>query len=107
MHYSFNVGFYNRKGFIISQHPLDSTVPQFWQLVAEQEVQVVVVLSNLDNEDYKPFWPFATNGQMIWDSGYNQVTLSVLSEDDYVPKTICIRLEVTISTKYSLINPVI
>ena len=33
-------GFYNRKGFIISQHPLESTVSALWQLVAEQDVQV-------------------------------------------------------------------
>ena len=68
---------------------------------------MVVVLSNLDNEDYKPFWPSATNGQMIWDSGYNQVTLSVLSEDDYVPKTMHIRLEVIITMNYLLIYYVI
>ena len=28
-----------------------------WQMVAEQEVGVVVVLTNLDNQDYRPFWP--------------------------------------------------
>ena len=50
-------GFYNRKGFILSQHPLDSTISAMWQMVAEQEVGVVVVLTNLDNQDYRPFWP--------------------------------------------------
>ena len=35
-------GFYNRKGFIISQHPLESTVSALWQLVAEQDVQVQI-----------------------------------------------------------------
>ena len=51
------LGFYNRKGFILSQHPLDSTISAMWQMVAEQEVGVVVVLTNLDNQDYRPFWP--------------------------------------------------
>jgi protein tyrosine phosphatase len=46
-------GFYSRKGFIVSQHPLDSTVSALWQLVSEQEVLVMVVLSNIDNEDYR------------------------------------------------------
>ena len=50
-------GFYNRKGFILCQHPLDSTISAMWQMVAEQEVGVVVVLTNLDNQDYRPFWP--------------------------------------------------
>ena len=36
-------GFYNRKGFIISQHPLESTVSALWQLVAEQDVQVLLI----------------------------------------------------------------
>ena len=43
-------GFYNRKGFILSQHPLDSTISSMWQMVAEQEIQVIVVLTNLDNQ---------------------------------------------------------
>ena len=37
----------------MSQHPLDSTVSALWQLVAEQEVMVMVILSNIDNEDYR------------------------------------------------------
>ena len=87
-------GFYNRKGFIISQHPLDSTISAMWQLVAEQDVQVIVVLTNLDNHDYRPFWPSSTNGQMMWDAGFSQFTISLLSQDDFLPRTVRLRLEV-------------
>ena len=50
---TFFSGFYNRKGFIVSQHPLDNTVSAMWQLVSEQDILVMVVLTNLDNEDYR------------------------------------------------------
>ena len=53
-------GFYSRKGFIVSQHPLDSTVSALWQLVSEQEILVMVVLSNIDNEDYR--WAILLQG---------------------------------------------
>ena len=33
-------GFYNRKGFIVSQHPLDNTVSALWQLVSEQDIRL-------------------------------------------------------------------
>ena len=87
-------GFYNRKGFIISQHPLDSTISAMWQLVAEQDIQVIVVLTNLDNHDYRPFWPASTNGQMMWDAGYSQFTVSLVSQDDFLPRTVRLKLEV-------------
>ena len=65
-----------------------------WQLVAEQEVQVIVVLTNLDNQDYQPFWPAGTNGEMMWAGGYRQYTVSVISQDDFLPRTVHLRLEV-------------
>ena len=69
-------GFYNRKGFILSQHPLESTTSAMWQLVAEQEVQVVVVLTNLDAQDYRPFWPNSSASAMMWDGPAGQYTVS-------------------------------
>ena len=66
-----------------------------WQLVAEQEVQVMVVLTNLDNHDYRPFWPAGTNGQMMWDAGHSQYTVSLISQDEFLPRTVRLRLEVT------------
>ena len=67
-----------------------------WQLVAEQDVQVIVVLTNLDNHDYRPFWPAGTNGQMMWDTGHSQFTVSLISQDDFLPRTVHLRLEVSV-----------
>ena len=86
-------GFYNRKGFILSQHPLESTISSMWQMVAEQEVQVLVVLTNLDAQDYRPFWPDRPGTSMMWDCGYSQATVSLVSQDDFMPRTIRLRLE--------------
>ena len=64
-----------------------------WQMVAEQEIQVIVVLSNLDAEDYRPFWPDRAGSSMMWDAGYSQFTVSLLSQDEFLPRTIKLRLE--------------
>merc|ERR1712004_296829 len=90
---SWLTGFYNRKGFIISQHPLESTVSAIWQLVAEQDVQVIVVLSNLDNQDYPAFWPTSPSTPIMWDAGYSQYTVTITSQDEFLPRTIKLRLE--------------
>ena len=97
-------GFYNRKGFIISQHPLESTVSALWQLVAEQDVQVllisiscfllilnvssqvIVVLSNLDNQDYPAFWPTSPSTPIMWDAGYSQYTVTITCQDEFLPR---------------------
>ena len=46
------------------------------QMVAEQEIQVIVVLTNLDNQDYRPFWPDRPGTSLMWDCGYSQYTVS-------------------------------
>ncbi|XP_046407157.1 tyrosine-protein phosphatase 99A [Ischnura elegans] len=50
-------GFHKLKEFIISQHPLDITVYDFWQMVWDQNAQTIVMLSSLDDEEYGCFWP--------------------------------------------------
>ena len=63
-------------------------------MVSEQDILVMVVLTNLDNEDYRPFWPTSYGSEMMWDSGYSQYTVSLLEIDDFSPRTIRLRLEV-------------
>lgn len=73
-----------------------STISSMWQMVAEQEVGVVVVLTNLDAQDYRdyrPFWPDIPGTSMMWDCGYSQFTVSLVSQDDFMPRTIRLRLE--------------
>ena len=40
------------------------------------------------------FWPAGTNGQMMWDAGYSQFTVSLISQDDFFPRTVHLKLEV-------------
>ena len=78
----------------MSQHPLEETVSALWQMVAEQEVRVIVVLSPLDNEECSSFWPSSPGSQMMWDVGFNQYTVSLVTQDEYQPRTIRLQLEV-------------
>ncbi|XP_071438889.1 putative receptor-type tyrosine-protein phosphatase mosPTP-1 isoform X2 [Hetaerina americana] len=50
-------GFNKLKEFIISQHPLDITVYDFWQMVWDQNAQTIVMLSSLDDEENDCYWP--------------------------------------------------
>ncbi|EFX70612.1 hypothetical protein DAPPUDRAFT_112575 [Daphnia pulex] len=43
--------------FIVTQHPLEATVSDFWQMVWDHNSQTVVVLSDTTDKDYQVFWP--------------------------------------------------
>jgi len=53
----FFVGYQKLKEFIVTQHPLESTISDFWQMVWDHNSQTVVVLSDSTDEDYQVFWP--------------------------------------------------
>ena len=48
--FNFFSGFFDRREFIVSQHPLENTMASFWRMVWEQEVSLVVVLSSFDSQ---------------------------------------------------------
>uniref|UniRef100_A0A1B6I8F7 Protein-tyrosine-phosphatase n=1 Tax=Homalodisca liturata TaxID=320908 RepID=A0A1B6I8F7_9HEMI len=56
---SWCLGFKKLREFILTQHPLTSTVFDFWQMVWDHNAQTVVLLSPLtpDSEEYCVFWP--------------------------------------------------
>ncbi|KAG1714236.1 Tyrosine-protein phosphatase 99A [Nymphon striatum] len=47
---SFIQGFSHTREFIITQHPLEETVPEFWQMIWDHNVHMIVLLTGLDEE---------------------------------------------------------
>ena len=52
-----NSGYQKLKEFIVTQHPLESTISDFWQMVWDHNSQTVVVLSDSSEDEYQVFWP--------------------------------------------------
>ncbi|XP_048252753.1 tyrosine-protein phosphatase 99A-like isoform X3 [Haliotis rufescens] len=50
-------GYSKSNEFIVTQHPLESTVEDFWRMVWDRNSPVIIVLSYVNNEDFKEFWP--------------------------------------------------
>lgn len=64
---SWYLGFKKLREFIITQHPLESTLLDFWQMIWDHNAQTIVLLSTIDQEnpEYGIFWP--TEGEETLD----------------------------------------
>ncbi|OTF75202.1 tyrosine-protein phosphatase 99A-like protein, partial [Euroglyphus maynei] len=55
---TFLTGFSRLREFIITQHPIWDTVPDFWQMIWDHNVQTIVMLSSvIDEKEFPQFWP--------------------------------------------------
>lgn len=56
---SFIEGYDNSESFIITQDPLETTVPDFWRMISEQCASTIVMLSDLNEGPRKcpRYWP--------------------------------------------------
>ncbi|KAJ8982827.1 hypothetical protein NQ317_010448 [Molorchus minor] len=54
---SFIEGYDNSESFIITQDPIDSTINDFWRMVSEQGISVIVMLSELGDGKCPRYWP--------------------------------------------------
>ncbi|XP_058804465.1 tyrosine-protein phosphatase 69D isoform X2 [Phymastichus coffea] len=56
---SFIEGYDNSESFIITQDPLESTIPDFWRMISEQCISTIVMLSDLAEGPRKcpRYWP--------------------------------------------------
>ncbi|KAL1129503.1 hypothetical protein AAG570_012448 [Ranatra chinensis] len=62
---SWFLGFKKLKEFIITQHPLETTIVDFWQMIWDHNAQTVVLLSAVDEPSgYPPFWPSAKDNTL-------------------------------------------
>jgi len=50
-----------RRQFVVTQYPTDATLREFWQLVWERGVDVIVALAAADAPDCRPYWPAELN----------------------------------------------
>ena len=90
-------GFFDRREFIVAQHPLDSTMSVFWQMVWEQDVHILVMMSSIDPQECRPFWPQESGMHAFFDAGYQKMKVTLLDEVDTASwKAFRISLEVTI-----------
>ncbi|XP_064605042.1 LOW QUALITY PROTEIN: tyrosine-protein phosphatase 99A-like [Liolophura sinensis] len=71
---SYLQGFHKTDEFIITQHPMSSTVNDFWRMVWDQNSSAIVLLSLVDAEEYKKFWPDKET-PLEGDTGHFKVTL--------------------------------
>lgn len=54
---SFIEGYDNCESFIISQDPMESTVNDFWRMISEQGISVIIMLSELGEGKCARYWP--------------------------------------------------
>ncbi|XP_066925636.1 receptor-type tyrosine-protein phosphatase S-like [Clytia hemisphaerica] len=71
-------GYKQKDAFIATQHPLESTIIDFWKMVFEKEVSTIVMLNALYEEDqaYETFWPSSEESLVL-----NEMQVVCLSED--------------------------
>ncbi|RUS74585.1 hypothetical protein EGW08_017666 [Elysia chlorotica] len=54
---TFLQGYKKSSEFIVTQHPTEDTMEDFWRMVWDKNSPVIVVLSDFDDLEYKEFWP--------------------------------------------------
>lgn len=50
-------GYTRTNEFILTQRPIESTIEDFWRMVWDQNSSVIVLLCDVDNEEFTRFWP--------------------------------------------------
>jgi hypothetical protein len=77
-------GFFDRREFIVTQHPLERTICDFWRMVWEQESRLIVTLSSIDSQECRPFWPAIIGEMLSWETNKrgDQMRLTLLEEAD-------------------------
>nr|XP_022298324.1 tyrosine-protein phosphatase 99A-like isoform X1 [Crassostrea virginica] len=50
-------GYNHTDEFILTQHPLETTAGDFWRMVWDNNSSVIVLLSQVGEEEFKKFWP--------------------------------------------------
>ena len=94
------LGFFDRREFIVTQHPTDRTICDFWRMVWEQDTRLVLALSSIDSQECRPFWPSMIGETLFWDTNKRgeQLRLTLLEElDTFAKRSIRLNLELCVS----------
>ncbi|NXN91293.1 PTPRC phosphatase, partial [Rhinopomastus cyanomelas] len=71
---SFVTGYWGPKAMIATQGPLQETIPDFWQMVFQRKVRVIVMLTELKDGDEELCAQYWGEGKQTYDSIEVQVT---------------------------------
>lgn len=79
---NFVLGYKERKKFICAQGPMDSTINDFWRMIWEQHLEIIVMLTNL--EEYNKakcakYWPEQINDT----TKFGEITVTFTREQRY------------------------
>jgi protein-tyrosine phosphatase len=79
---NFVMGYKERKKFICAQGPMDTTVNDFWRMIWEQHLELILMLTNL--EEYSKtkcakYWPDKCDG----DKCFGDITVTHVQETRY------------------------
>ena len=92
IHASLVGGLHQAAAYILTQSPLDSTVGDFWRLVWEQNVQVIVMCNNLDEVIMpmcKQYWP--KPGSIVRIAGFSLRVLTAHATPHWTRQVISMR----------------
>lgn len=93
-------GFFDRREFIVTQHPMDRTICDFWRMVWEQDSRLVLALSSIDSQECRPFWPSRIGETLSWTTNKSgeQVRVTLIEEmDTFAKRSVHITLELAVS----------
>lgn len=100
---NFVIGYKERKKFICAQGPMDSTINDFWQMVWEQHLEIIVMLTNL--EEYNKtkcakYWPDKVGDQVQF--GETSVAFEVEEKySDYLIRKMKASIKFSYDLKYT------
>ncbi|CAD7089970.1 unnamed protein product [Hermetia illucens] len=82
-------GFRRLRDFIVTQHPMQNTVKDFWQMVWDHNAQTIVLLSSLDEITFAQFWP--DESEPIETHYYRVKFVNKTNKSDYVSRDFVIQ----------------
>jgi len=89
------------RAYIVTQGPLDSTTPDFWRMVWEQNVSIIVMLSTFVEDGKSKVFPYFPQDHNDMDAGFFVITLqNIQDETQLILRQFSIKLRHTGETRF-------